>query len=412
MFLLEPGVTSQGATVRRGLSFAVHGQRVSGSNYLLDGVDNNDIRLTGPVTITSVDGIQEVRMVKSSFSADSGRATSFVAPLLTRAGVNGLHGTAFVYMGNDAFDANTFSNNRDRLAKAGMRQLQAGMSVSGPIVRNRTFFSSALEFSRLRFSTNQIQTLPTAAFLAALPANSPLRPMFESTPPLPVTPSPNDPLSGTIALEVPNKLDRMLGMVRVDHVLGRGRDKLMARYTTAAAEVRISNQISQEYRGYDESLWATDSYRGHNSMVGWVRTFESGPVNELRAGWSRDRSELPRPYPDRPVMLTPVRRLGLPSSNRPGEERANNNVVQFSDIFQLRRGRSSISFGGDLRRNLSNGISPGLDSDAFGGAGFFSSGFLPFANLTAVLRSAPSGFGAAVDRFATPYRFGDLNRQL
>ena len=38
LFLLQPGVTSQGAIVRRGLSFSVHGQRVSGSNYLLDGV--------------------------------------------------------------------------------------------------------------------------------------------------------------------------------------------------------------------------------------------------------------------------------------------------------------------------------------------------------------------------------------
>jgi hypothetical protein len=50
LFLLQPGVTSQGAVERRGLSFSVNGQRVSSSNYLLDGVDNNDIVLTGPVT--------------------------------------------------------------------------------------------------------------------------------------------------------------------------------------------------------------------------------------------------------------------------------------------------------------------------------------------------------------------------
>src|SRR6202521_1325976 len=42
LFLLQPGVTSQGAIGARGLTFSVHGQRVSGSNYLLDGVDNNN----------------------------------------------------------------------------------------------------------------------------------------------------------------------------------------------------------------------------------------------------------------------------------------------------------------------------------------------------------------------------------
>jgi hypothetical protein len=52
LFLLQPGVTSQGAVGTRGLTFSVHGQRVSGSNYQLDGVDNNNIVLTGPVATT------------------------------------------------------------------------------------------------------------------------------------------------------------------------------------------------------------------------------------------------------------------------------------------------------------------------------------------------------------------------
>jgi hypothetical protein len=412
LFLLEPGVTSQGATARRGLTFSVHGQRVSGSNYLLDGVDNNNIRLTGPVTITSVDGIQEMRMVKSSFSADNGRATSFVAPLLTRAGANAFHGTIFGYLGNDAADANTFANNAAALPKPHLRQLQAGFSASGPIIRNRTFFSSVLEFSKLRFSTHQTQILPTHFFISTLPPESPLKPYFAATPPLPVAPSPEDPLSGTISLDVPNKLDRLLGTARLDHIFGAGRDRLTARYTTATADVRESTQFSQEYRGYD-ALWATDLYRGHNSMIGWVRTFESGPVNELRAGWNRDRTELPRPYADRPLLAvsTSLQRLGMPSSSRFAGERQNNNVLQLSDMFQMRRGRSSVSFGADVRKNFSNGISPGLDSDASGGFTFLPFGYFQFADLQAVLNNAPEIFGVAVDRFATPYVLPDLARE-
>jgi hypothetical protein len=186
----------------------------------------------------------------------------------------------------------------------------------------------------------------------------------------------------------------------------------MARYTTSIADLQESNQKSQEYRGYD-GLWATDSYQGHNSTIGWVRTFESGPVNELRAGWSRDRSELPRPYADRPVMTvsTSPQRLGMPSNLRTTDQRANNNVLQVSDIFQMRRGRSSISFGADIRKNFSNGVTPGLDSDALGGFNFFTDGFFQFADLQAVLRNSPTVFGAAVDRFATPYVLPDLRRE-
>src|SRR6266849_6156023 len=60
LFLLQPGVTSQGAALR-GLSFSVHGQRVLGSNYMLDGVDNNNTLLSGPVAATSAEAVQEFR---------------------------------------------------------------------------------------------------------------------------------------------------------------------------------------------------------------------------------------------------------------------------------------------------------------------------------------------------------------
>ena len=140
LFLLQPGVTSQGAIVRRGLSFSVHGQRVSGSNYLLDGVDNNDIVLTGPVVATSAEAIQEFRMVNSSFSSENGRATSFVAQVVSRSGSNRFHGSLFEFLANDKLDANTFENNSKNLAKPPLRQNQFGYSLGGPINKNKTFF--------------------------------------------------------------------------------------------------------------------------------------------------------------------------------------------------------------------------------------------------------------------------------
>jgi hypothetical protein len=166
LFLLQPGVTSQGAIGTRGLSFSVHGQRVSGSNYLLDGVDNNNIVLTGPVTAASAEAIQEFRMVNSSFAADNGRATAFVAQVATRSGSNRFHGSLFEFLGNDKLNANTFENKSAGAAKPPLRQNQFGYSLGGPIRQGSTFFWSGLELSRLRFSSTKNLALPSAPFIA------------------------------------------------------------------------------------------------------------------------------------------------------------------------------------------------------------------------------------------------------
>ena len=189
LFLLQPGVTSQGAIVRRGLSFSVHGQRVSGSNYLLDGIDNNNIILTGPVAGTSAEAVQEFRMVNSSFSAENGRATSFVAQVVTKAGSNRFHGGLFEFFSHDKLSANTFQNNASAIPKSPFRHNQFGYSLDGPIVKNRTFFLSVLESSRLRYSTTEESSVPSSVFIAGLSANSLVRRLLTEIPPVPSMPS-------------------------------------------------------------------------------------------------------------------------------------------------------------------------------------------------------------------------------
>jgi hypothetical protein len=369
LFLLQPGVTSQEASATRGLRFSIHGQRVSGSNYLLDGVDNNNIVLTGPVTVTPFDGVQEFRMTNSSFSAETGRATSFIAQLVTRSGSNAPHGSIFGYLDNDALDANTFANNADSLPKPPLHQLQTGFSLGGPIVRNRVYFFTSLELSRFRFSNSQHVTVPTQAFIASLPPDSPFRPLFASTPPIPVMPSSDDPNYGTVTLQVPNRLDTLLATGRLDDVLAAGRDRLTLRYALSGTEQRLSDEKSQEYQGY-ANLWPTDQLDGQNAMLGWTHTSGGGLMNDLRLGWNRYLTDFPRPFDDCPSMqvFNPCCPF-LASSPRYGIQRGNSNVVQLADSFGIRRGRSSITTGFEVRRNLENGVNDGLESEAFGGQG-------------------------------------------
>jgi TonB dependent receptor/Carboxypeptidase regulatory-like domain len=410
LFLLQPGVTSQEASGIRGLRFSVHGQRVSGSNYLLDGVDNNNTTLTGPVTVTSLEGIQEFRMTNSSFSAEAGRATSFVAQVITRPGTNSWHERLFGYFGNKALDANTFSNNANSLPKSAVHQLQTGLSVGGPVRHDKTYAFASVELSRFRFTTSQDVTVPTREFIESLPAGSPFAPLFASTPPIPVPPSAADPSYGTATVQVPNRLDTLFVTGRLDHIMGAGRDRLIARYTLSGTEERLSDAGSQEFQGYP-NLWPTDELNGQNSMAGWTHIFQGGPVNDFRVGWNRYRINFPRPFDDRPLLRVPFPFIDIASSPRTGAQNENNNIVQFADNFTLRRGRSSITAGFESRYSLNNGVNQGIESSVFGGQGVIAAGLYQFQDMASVARNEPLVFGIAVDRYAFPFKRPDFNRR-
>ena len=319
LFLLQPGVTSPGAVGARGLTFSVHGQRVSGSNYQLDGVDNNDIVLTGPVAATSAEAIQEFRMVNSSFSAENGRATAFVAQVVTRSGSNRFHGSVFEFLGNDKLDANTFENNSNGIAKAPLRQNQFGYSLGGPIQKNKSFFWSGLELSRLHYGTPMTLQLPSALFIASLPQDSEARRLLTEIPPLAVTPSQADPNIGTINYQVPNRVDTLLATERLDHNFRNAKDRLMGRFTVAstASEVPEGLAPGEGFTGYP-SLMPTDRYRAYNSMLSWTHSFDASRVNDFRIGWSRERVEEPRSQPGIPILQS-FDGVSLPGSPRQSE---------------------------------------------------------------------------------------------
>jgi carboxypeptidase family protein/TonB-dependent receptor-like protein len=406
LFLLEPGVTSQGAIVRRGLSFSVHGQRVSGSNYQLDGMDNNNIIVTGPVTAVSAEAIQEFRMVNSSFSAENGRATAFVAQSVTRVGTNRFHGGLFEYLGNNGLDANTFQNNASSIAEPALRQNQFGYWLGGPLRRNRNFFWSGLESSRLRFATPQQLRLPTASFINGLPQDSIAGRLLREIPPIPVSPSPSNPSFGDILFAAPGQIDDLYITERIDNYFPNEKDRLTARYSLAST----SSSGSSDFRGYP-MLVATDHFRGHNSLVAWAHNFNAGQVNYLRAGWSRERIEQPRPRPDIPRLQSNDGTF-LPANDRDSDQRENNNVFQISDNFSFRRGRSALAMGFEFRKELSNRVTLGLQSQAYGGPRQAPDGLQSFANLAAFGAGSPTSSSIAVDRFSSgDLRLPDLRRQ-
>src|SRR6185436_6046741 len=190
MLVTQPGVTADTGTAR-GLGLAINGQRPSSSNFMLDGLENNNYLVTGPLTPIAPEAIQEYRVSTNNFSAEYGRTSGFLANAISRSGGNRFHGIGYFYLKNDALNANGFQENLAGLERTPIKENQIGFQAGGPILKERLFFSSA--FERLRSRGRQDPTdfrLPTTDFIRQLqagPANRISRRLFEQFPAPPFT---------------------------------------------------------------------------------------------------------------------------------------------------------------------------------------------------------------------------------
>src|SRR5437588_11723707 len=161
-------------------SFGVFSMQVArgrSNNFLLDGTDMNDgyrndpaINEAGvfgtPATILPIEAIAEMR-VASNFESEYGRSAGAVINIVTKSGTNGLHGSAFDHLRNNALDARNFFNPKPDPQTA-FRNNQFGVALGGPIVRNKTFWFFSYEGQRERVGLNSVARVPDPREIAAL----------------------------------------------------------------------------------------------------------------------------------------------------------------------------------------------------------------------------------------------------
>ncbi len=150
-------------------NFSVGGGRTSTNEVLLDGAANTIGDFNGVVVVPPPDSVQEFRVETNSFSAEFGRTGGGAVNIVTKAGTNAYHGTSYYYHQNDAFNANSFSNNRFGTPKSILRRHQYGFTLGGPVWipkmykgTNKTFFFAAFEGRREKDPVNLVTSVPTA----------------------------------------------------------------------------------------------------------------------------------------------------------------------------------------------------------------------------------------------------------
>ncbi len=146
-----------------GTNFISNGQRNSTANIRLDGVlitapEQGEGSTSGTYYQATVEGLQEVKVQNNSFSAEYGDGT--VIDEVMHSGTNELHGSAYWFNQNAAFDARDYFNSGPVPDHS---QNQDGFSLGGPIVKNKTFFFGDLESVRSNSPVNIVATVPTAA---------------------------------------------------------------------------------------------------------------------------------------------------------------------------------------------------------------------------------------------------------
>ena len=166
---------------RQSAEMSVNGQSDVLNDQMIDGADNNE-RLIGSVGVRpSVESIAEVAVQTSDYSADVSRTGGGVINIITKSGTDTFHGSLFEYFRNDIFDAYTYDFGQS-LPKNEYRWNQFGGSISGPVIKDRTFFYGDYEgYREVQASAPSITEVPSA-FELANPGNFSDIPCGPSTP--------------------------------------------------------------------------------------------------------------------------------------------------------------------------------------------------------------------------------------
>ncbi len=156
----------------RGTGFAINGQRSASTNILLDGGENVDTFTATVGQSVPLDSVQEFRVITSNFSAEYGRASGGIVNVATKAGSNDFHGTLYEFNRVSKLASNSFDDNAQGIAKGVFTRNQFGYSVGGPVKKEKLFFFSSTEWTRIRSTGEVISLVPTPQLLAASNANT------------------------------------------------------------------------------------------------------------------------------------------------------------------------------------------------------------------------------------------------
>lgn len=389
-------------TVARGpgsTGISANGNRARNNNFMLDGVDNNDVSVTLSNASIPPEALSEFQTQTSAYSAEFGRNSGAQINAITRSGTNELHGEVWDYYRGNWMEPVNLLNKRVGVNKTPrFVHNQAGADAGAPIIKDKTFIFGLYQANIRREAPDARNatsfTIPTAEGYAAL-RSVPLRPAQGSNPAqtqasrdaalaslgfLPeihqlignryeavnnVTINGVTIPMGTARIPIARGWDYYNTVLRADHRLTANHSLTYRMLLDKQTDPNVvSNlQFGRRWAG-DQAIFSQNHALSLTSVI--TPTF----VNEHRFSYVRRNLNFPEADPVSPtVAISGAFTMGGASNFPQGRIQ---NTFQWQDVATLTKDRHSIKFGADIRRLR-----------LFNRAGFDSKGtwtFLSFAD--------------------------------
>ncbi len=371
----------------------INGSRPRTNEYIYDGISVLQPEPGQVVYYPIIDGMAEFKLNINAYSPEYGRSNGGTVMVIGKSGSNQFHGSLFEFFRNEALNA------RNLFAQPGpkpeFRRNQYGFAMGGPIQTNKTFFFVDWQGTRLRTGVTRFSVVPTLAqrqgiFTQAIfdPLTSPRTQFPNNTIPA----SRIDPIAGQVLQHYP--LPNVSGAnnfvrtatepdnqdqadFRIDRYFGE-KHRIFGRYTFFRDEDTPvtplpdgSGSLTSGLVGH--AITRGDAFAGDHNWVPSAST-----LNQLRFGYSRrdlNQASLQNGgitvpgLPHNPfASVLPI--FAIAGFQQIGPTTAANSnfttsVTELLDTFTLLRGRHTIKFGTDIRREALDVLNPPNPTGSF-----------------------------------------------
>ncbi len=164
------GAADSEASTRGSFSLSVGGSREQSTDWLLDGNDNNQLDEGGIAIFSSIDDIQEFKVLTYNYSAEYGERAGPTVLVTTKSGSNQWHGSLFEFFRNTKLDADNYFTHTQ--AKFNLNQF--GGSLGGPIKKDKTFFFADYQAKMERQGVAFTGYIPTPSMINPISSTNPL----------------------------------------------------------------------------------------------------------------------------------------------------------------------------------------------------------------------------------------------
>ena len=404
----------------------VNGNREQANNFMLDGVDANQISDNlGPYQ-PSPDAIQEMKVITNNASAEFGNFQGGVINMVIKSGTNHYHGSVFEQFRNDKLNADNWARNWSNLPRAPLRWNQFGATTGGRILRDKLFFFA--DYQGLRQATPT--SLTTSSVFPVAWRNGDFSSLLSGSKPIqlynPYTADSTGKRQAFTRNQIPLSMfdpvatnlfkdTRVFPQQNVGGVINnlvyathstinsdQGDVKLDYKPTASDYFTVRYTRGAQESVGYNTYLLAFPPFRSvpmQHGVVNWTRTISPSLVNEARAGVNH--STITSGNSDN-GLGDYAQQLGMAnagsglmalqgfayistmgSANDGIQQLFTSNVYHFLDNVTMVRGRHLIKTGGQILREQINAFYSGNNG---------RTGYMNFTGrFTAANAASPTG---------------------